>query len=179
MTFFQIIKQDFRFYRRTSGVTLLLAAVCCAILTGAMLVGDSVQHTLRQMAEMRLGEKTQWAMATGDRFFRQELAEELERKTESLMIVPVLALNGILESPDGSIRVNDINVYGVNGDFIQLKGPLEQALDFAVSQSLWARLEKPGEYLLRLQSTSQLSNDMIFTTDSPGSQAWSIKIDSS
>ncbi|MHC4773508.1 MAG: hypothetical protein ACYS8S_08100, partial [Planctomycetota bacterium] len=62
---------------------------------------------------------------------------------------------------------------------IQLKGPLEQALDFAVSQSLWARLEKPGEYLLRLQSTSQLSNDMIFTTDSPGSQAWSIKIDSS
>ena len=69
MTFFQIIKQDFRFYRRTSGVTLLLAAVCCAILTGAMLVGDSVQHTLRQMAQMRLGEKTQWAMATGDRFF--------------------------------------------------------------------------------------------------------------
>ncbi|MHC4883074.1 MAG: hypothetical protein ACYTCV_10830, partial [Planctomycetota bacterium] len=66
MDFFQILKRDLWFYRRTNLGTLLLAAVCCAVLTGAMLVGDSVRHTLRQMAEMRLGGKTQWAMTTGD-----------------------------------------------------------------------------------------------------------------
>jgi len=127
MNFFQIIKQDLRFYRRANLVTLLLAAVCCAVLTGAMLVGDSVQHTLRNMAQMRLGEKTQWSMTTGDRFFRQKLAEELEGKTDSLLVVPVLALK--------------------------------------------------GEYLLRIQSPSELSNDMIFTTESAASRAWSIEID--
>ena len=171
MEFKQIIKRDLLFYRRTNLTMGLLAAVCCAVLTGAMLVGDSVQHTLRNIAQMRLGEKTQWAMTTGDRFFRQELAAQLESKSDSLAIVPVLALNGILESPDGSTRVNNLNIYGMREGFHQLASPpgLYMNLEVpavSVSESVAARTKLPGEYLLRLQSTSQLSNDMIFTTES-------------
>ncbi|MHC4525667.1 MAG: ABC transporter permease, partial [Planctomycetota bacterium] len=182
MDFFQVIKRDLRFYRRTNLVTLLLAGVCCAVLTGAMLVGDSVRHTLRQIGQMRLGEKTQWAMVTGDRFFKQEIAYQLERKTNSLLIVPVLAVKGILESPDGSIRVNGLNIYGINEDFVQLDGPpgarcaCEHIYDAAVSESVASRIDIPGEYLLRIQSPSQLSNDLIFSTEVQNSQAWSIKI---
>ncbi|MHC5100497.1 MAG: ABC transporter permease, partial [Planctomycetota bacterium] len=182
MEFKQIIKRDLLFYRRTNLTMGLLAAVCCAVLTGAMLVGDSVQHTLRQIAQMRLGEKTQWAMTMGDRFFRQELAVQLESKSDSLAIVPVLALNGILESPDGSTRINNLNIYGMREGFHHLASPpgLYMNLEVpavSVSESVAARINLPGEYLLRLQSTSQLSNDMIFTTESFGSQAWSVKIE--
>jgi len=185
MNFFDILKRDLWFYRRMNLGTLLLAGVCCAVLTGAMLVGDSVRHTLRQIAEMRLGEKTQWAMVTGDRFFRQELAEQLDRKTESLLIMPVLALNGILESPDGSTRVNNLNIYGIDAQFWQLSCSPGTAIAYEpihsvmVSESVQSRLETSGEYLLRIQSISQLSNDMIFTTEQPSSQAWSVEIKNS
>ena len=92
----------------------LLAAVCCAVMTGAMLVGDSVQHTLRKMGQLRLGQRTRYAMSTGDRFFTLALSEKLSGDVEKgIGGVPVLAVKGILESPDGSIRVNNLNVYGV------------------------------------------------------------------
>ncbi len=130
---------------------------------------------------MRLG-KTQLAMTTSDRFFHQELSAELMRKSDDLIIVPVLALNGVLESPDGSTRVNNLNVYGMDRNFWQLVGRPGERIAFApvhgvsVSESVASRIKLPGEYLLRIQSPSQLSRDMIFTTESSASQAWSVKI---
>ncbi|MHC4988824.1 MAG: ABC transporter permease, partial [Planctomycetota bacterium] len=182
MDFFQILKRDLWFYRRTNLGTLLLAAVCCAVLTGAMLVGDSVRHTLRQMAEMRLGGKTQWAMTTGDRFFKQGIAGQLQKKTDSLLVVPVLALKGILETPDGSIRVNGVNIYGIDKEFVQFAGQPGVRIafwvpGFSVSESVAVRIDVPGEYLLRIQSPSELSQDLIFTTEGNNSRAWSIKIE--
>lgn len=182
MNVIQIAKRDLWFYRRTNLGTLLLAGICCAVLTGAMLVGDSVRHTLREIAQMRLGKKTQWAMVTGDRFFRQELAEELERKTNSLVIVPVLALKGMLETPDGSIHVNSVNIYGVNEKFVQFSGQPGVRIafwkpGFSVSESVAARIDIPGEYLLRIQSPSELSQDLIFTNDKNSSTAWSVQFE--
>ncbi|MHC4961586.1 MAG: ABC transporter permease, partial [Planctomycetota bacterium] len=89
---------------------------------------------------------------------------------------------GILESPDGSTRINNLNIYGMREGFHHLASPpgLYMNLEVpavSVSESVAARINLPGEYLLRLQSTSQLSNDMIFTTESFGSQAWSVKIE--
>jgi putative ABC transport system permease protein len=49
--------------------TFLGVAVGSAILTGALLVGDSVRGSLRDLALARLG-KTEVALAGGDRFFR-------------------------------------------------------------------------------------------------------------
>jgi len=184
MNFLQIIKRDLRFYWRTQIVAGLLACVCCAALTGALLVGDSVRHSLLSISQMRLGEKTQLAMTTGDRFFHQELSTELMRKSDSLLIVPVLALNGVLESPDGSTRVNNLNIYGVDDQFWQLACQPGEAIAFkhisgvSVSESVASRIKLPGEYLLRIQSPSQLSSDMIFTTESSALQAWSVKVNS-
>ena len=183
MDFFQLIKRDLRFYWRNNIGTLLLAMVCCAILTGALLVGDSVQFSLLRLGQMRLGEKTRFAMSTGDRFFRQELAPELQGKTESLLVVPVLASKGILESPDGSIRVNNLNIYGISQDFwnfIEQTGQCVHTVPvhgFHVSESVANRLSKiQGEFLLRMQLPSQLSGDLIFSTEDMDSQAWPMEI---
>ena len=183
MDFYKIIKRDLLFYWRNNIGTLLLALVCCAILTGAMLVGDSVQYSLLRLSQMRLGEKTHFAMSTGDRFFRQELATELQGNSTSLLIESVLALKGILESPDGSIRINDLNIYGVSQQFWQLLGPpgaraaLEPVYGVHINESVASRLSGiHGEFLLRMQLPSQLSGDLIFSMDKSNSQAWSIEI---
>ena len=190
MKFRHIIKRDLFFFRRSNGATLLLAAVCCAILTGALLVGDSVQYSLKRLAQMRLGQKTQYAMPTGDRFFRQELASEIAKDSKAT-VAPVLAVKGILEAPDGSTRVNNINVYGVNKQFWQLASnsgqvipfeltrPIDGLLlyDISISESLQSRLaDIEGDFLLRIQKPTALSRDLIFSTENADSQAWPIKI---
>ncbi|MEN8126484.1 MAG: FtsX-like permease family protein [Planctomycetota bacterium] len=182
MNFLQVVKRDLRFYRRTNLVMALLAAVCCAILTGAMLVGDSVQHTLRQIAQMRLGQRTRYAMSTGDRLFRLTLAEKFSGDAETNIAgVPVLAVKGILETPDGSIRVNNLNVYGIDSWFWQLAASTEQAFmpvqGVNISESVKARLGGTnGGFLLRVQKSTVLSRDLIFSTEGGDSQAWEIKI---
>lgn len=184
MTFVQILKRDLLFYRRPNLTMILLAAVCCAILTGAKLVGDSVRHTLRQIAEMRLGQRTRFAMSTGDHFFRQSLSDEIAGNTETNVgFVPVLAVKGILETPDGSIRVNNLNVYGVKSPFWQFAGPIGQTFSSRpvrgvnISESVKARLNgTEGEFLLRIQQSTVLSQDLIFSTEGGDSQAWEIKI---
>ncbi|MHC4907889.1 MAG: hypothetical protein ACYTBW_06545, partial [Planctomycetota bacterium] len=130
---------------------------------------------------MRLG-KTQLAMTTGDRFFRQELADQLEINLDSL-IVPVLAIKGVLESPDGSIRINNINVYGIEENFWQLAHQSESTVAFdpddgmLISQSVASRLDQQtAELLLRMQPVSQLSQDMIFSEGQSSSKAWPAKM---
>ncbi|MHC4553102.1 MAG: ABC transporter permease [Planctomycetota bacterium] len=178
MKFWQIIKRDLFFFRRGNLATLLLAAVCCAILTGALLVGDSVQYSLKRLGQMRLGQRTQYAMSTGDRFFRQELASEIANAPD-VLVVPVLAVKGILETPDGSTRVNNLNVYGVNETFWQLADESFSAESGVyVNESVRSRLsDLKGEYLLRVQKPTALSRDLIFSTENADSQAWNIKVD--
>ena len=180
MDFFLILKRDLWFYRRMNLGTLLLAAVCCAVLTGAMLVGDSVRHTLRHMAEMRLGH-TRFACSTGDRFFRQELAGQLQANSESL-VTPVLTIKGILETPEGDLRVNNINIYGVADSFWRL-GDSSSSVTFQsddsvfLSESLALRLQGADlVFLLRIQMPTMLSQDMIFSTEKASSQAWNVQI---
>lgn len=177
MKFRHIIKRDLFFFRRSNGATLLLAAVCCAILTGALLVGDSVQYSLKRLAQMRLGQKTQYAMPTGDRFFRQQLASEIAKDSKAT-VASVLAVKGILETPDGSTRVNNINVYGVKSSFWKLADkPFDAEEKVYISESLKSRLtDINDDFLLRIQKSTALSRDLIFSTDSADSQAWPITI---
>lgn len=183
MNLFELIKRDIFHYRRPLLATVLLAMVCSMILTGALLVGDSVQHTLKKMAEMRLG-RTRYVMSTGDRYFRLLLSDEIVGNTEAnIGAVPVLAVKGILESPDGSVRINNLNVYGVESSFWQLAESTGQSFASAlkegvrISESVKARLDSTdGDFLLRLQQPTVLSQDLLFSAEGGDSQAWAIKI---
>ncbi len=77
MTSWMMIKRSLRFYWRTHLGVILGVAVSTAILVGALVVGDSVQHTLKMLALSRLG-KVQMAMASPSRYFREGLARDME-----------------------------------------------------------------------------------------------------
>ncbi|MBL7214814.1 MAG: ABC transporter permease [Phycisphaerae bacterium] len=182
MNFFGILKRDLLFYWRNNIGTLLLAGVCCAVLTGAMLVGDSVQSSLLRLGQMRLG-KTQYACSTGDRFFRQELAKEMAEES-AVPVSAVLYLQGILESADGSVRVNNVNIYGVDETFWKLamanpqlpdNWPVEGAM--LLSQSVQSRIgDSNSDLLLRIEPVPQLSRDLIFADDQTRTQAWAVQV---
>lgn len=66
------------FYWRINLAVLLGAAVATAVLTGALLVGDSVRASLRNLTLERLGAIDHALIA--DRFFREALANELKQE---------------------------------------------------------------------------------------------------
>ena len=179
MKFLQIVKRDLLFYRRNNLATLLLAMVCCAVLTGALLVGDSVRYSLLRLSQMRLG-KVQFVCSTGEGYFRRELADELANGSGSV-VAPVLALKGILESPDGTVRVNQLTIYGIDETFWQLasgRPVMDLSADQILpNQSLADRLGGyTGQLLLRLGTDTVLSQDLIFSTEGADSRAWNVQV---
>ena len=57
------------FWKQHVGV-VLGASLCTMVLVGALLVGDSVKHSLRGMAEYRIGQ-VDMVLFSEDRFFRR------------------------------------------------------------------------------------------------------------
>ncbi|MEN9574188.1 MAG: hypothetical protein RL514_2043 [Verrucomicrobiota bacterium] len=163
MTLWTLALRSLRFHARAHLGVLLGATVGAAVLIGALLVGDSVRGSLRDMALARLG-KVEAAMATGDRLFRTELATNLNA-------APVLALPGTVNSADSSRRANRVHVLGVDESFWKLATkappfatvpPDSVVLNQALADQLAA---KPGdEVLLRVSKVSALSQDVALTT---------------
>jgi len=113
-----------RYYWRTHLGVVLGAALGALVLTGALLVGDSVKATLRAQALARVG-KADVAMASGDRFFRGALAQSLGSN-----VAPLLLLRCSLGRADGTERVNAAQLLGVDDRFWRLS-PAGTAIDLA------------------------------------------------
>jgi putative ABC transport system permease protein len=94
-------------FRAHLGV-VLGAVVGSAALIGALLVGDSIRGTLRDMALARLGDVT-IALNSGDRFFRTALADELP-----FAAAPLVDLLGTCARSDGEARANNVHILGID-----------------------------------------------------------------
>jgi putative ABC transport system permease protein len=133
--------------------------VSAAVLTGALVVGDSVRHSLKMMVTARLG-KAQLALDAHNRFFRADLANELAAELNT-NVAPVLKLRGLIADSSGSKRANRIQVLGVDERFftvgaggnpfgddwsegIVLNEPLAAKLDVGVGDEVVLRIDRPG-----------------------------------
>ena len=146
------IIRSLRFYWRTHLSVLAGVAVTGAILTGSLVVGDSVRFTLKQLALARLGRVTQ-ALTLPEHFFRAGLADDLSEKLSS-PVAPVLMMRGSAALPDGQARANDVQVLGVDERFWQLGGAhnkgvavnarLAEQLGVRVGDTIVVRVEEPA-----------------------------------
>ena len=93
------------------------AAVATAVLTGSLVVGDSIQASLRDLTLQRLG-RVEHAV-TGDRLFAAALADRLGQSTGS-RAVPVLALRGAAVAAQGGARAARVAIWGVDQRFADL-----------------------------------------------------------
>src|SRR5687767_8403173 len=109
MTPWTLARRSLVFYRRSHFGTIAGAAIATAVLTGALLVGDSVRETLRKTALARLG-KIDFTLASGDRVFRAELAEEMQKQMPNSRIAPGLQVPGTASNPNGNGRANQVQI---------------------------------------------------------------------
>src|SRR3954468_4323839 len=111
MTQATLVLRSLRFHARSHIGVLLGTIVASAALVGALVVGDSVRGSLRDMALVRLG-NTEIALSAGDRFVRDHLANDLG--SGSVSCAPVLQISGTASAADGSARANRVQVLGID-----------------------------------------------------------------
>ncbi|HEX7447972.1 MAG TPA: ABC transporter permease, partial [Pirellulales bacterium] len=148
-------------------------AVSTAVLTGALLVGDSVRGSLRQLTLDRLG--TVDEVLITDRFFHSALATEVAAEPafgqSFSMAVPAIFLQGSLSQPDSGARASQVNLWACGPAFFKLDDaernhnedraarhgnapaegevfinqPLAEELQAAVGDDVVVRLPRPTE----------------------------------
>ncbi len=170
MTLFRLIRNNLRFYLRKHLLLAAGIAVSGAVITGALLVGDSVDYSLRRIVEYRLGQVTHVVQA-GDRYFTTGLADRLEEGLE-VPVVPLLLQEGVAVAGGGQIRVPGIQVLGVGSGFDRIAGQQKfyEALSgdsIIISENLSHRLNLgPGDLvLLRIQKASLIPMNAPFVSD--------------
>lgn len=171
MSFWKFLKKSITFYRRSHLGVILGVAVSTAILLGALVIGDSIRFSLKQLVYDRLG-RTQYALQTGDRFFRQELSNELS-ETLHTDTAPLLQTRGIAIASGGELRVNKVQVVGVDDRFGSIGGAQELYFDLGPSDIIInLRLAKKlnaaagDELLMRIEKLDAMPQDAPMATDS-------------
>ena len=102
MTLWTLIQRTTRYHFRSHLGTVAGAAVACAVLTGALLVGDSVRGSLKEFALLRLG-SVHSAIGGTDRTFRAALAGDVAKKGPK-SVAPLIVLPATAANSDGSRR---------------------------------------------------------------------------
>lgn len=117
LSHFRLLAASLRHYWRTNAAIVLGVVVGTSVIGGALIVGDSVRASLRQMTLDRLG--TIDDVVTGHRFFREQLVSDLSaeaRSSAGLDLAPAMVLMGSVEkvTPTVTRRAGQVSVYGVD-----------------------------------------------------------------
>jgi len=155
----RLIQRSLAYYWQTNIVVVLGVAIAVAVLTGALLIGESVRGSLRDLVSQRLGRTDDFVASTG--FFREQLATDiLQPASGTSGTCPLIALDGVITHEPSRRRAGDVRVYGVDDRFWQFNGvtvdgPANRQVLFSQSlanelgatsgDSILLRIEKPSD----------------------------------
>lgn len=161
------ITASLRQYRRVHLAVAAGVAVATAVITGALLVGDSVRGSLRDLVLERLGNID--TVLVAEQPFRAELANDLASSIEDkhAEIAPLLLIPGsVSATQDGRTQqATQLSIMGINEDFwkfgdaglkINLSGD-EAVITQAIADELHAKIG--DEVLLRVAIPSNIPAD--------------------
>src|SRR5688572_9039008 len=115
----RLIVRSTSYHWRTNLAVCLGVATAVAVLGGALLVGDSVRGSLRDLALSRLGRTGHGISSAG--FFRETLAEDLARRS-GVPSAPLIATTGLVTHEPSGRRASGVLVYGVDERFWRFHG---------------------------------------------------------
>jgi len=160
----QLLKRSLTYYWHTNLVVVLGVAVAVSVLAGALLIGESVRGSLRDLSTRRLGKTDD--LISSPNFFREQLEVDLEQRGQFVMnglgtTCPLIAVKGVAVSEPSKRRAGDVKVYGVDERFWRFHGisniaapqngealvseSLANELGSGTGESLLLRLEKPSD----------------------------------
>jgi ABC-type lipoprotein release transport system permease subunit len=187
MTTRRLLLDSIRHYWRTHLGVILGSALAALVLTGALMVGDSVKATLRAQAGARVG-KIGEALLCGERFVPWSSDAAKRPHVVARKYVPgpntagVLLLSGTAARSDGKARANKVQIVGVDDAFWKLS-PSANAVplaanEIALNERLAAQLNMlPGdEVLLRLEKPSAFSKDAPLSGEEEGSVSLRVRV---
>jgi putative ABC transport system permease protein len=158
-----LIKRNLTHYWRTNLAVIFGVATAVAVLAGALLVGDSVRASLRDLALARLGKTDLVVTASG--FFRERMADDLQSHGQFAAnfdaACPIITLEAVVTRDENNARAGGVQVYGVDERFWKFHGAKTQTPegnDVLISQSLERELGvKQGDTLiLRIEKPSAI-----------------------
>ncbi len=159
-----LLKHNLTYFRRANLAVILGVATAVSVLAGALLVGDSVRASLRNLLLGRLGHTDQ--VITSASFFRERLAADLQAHPQFAAAFtaacPLIVLEGVVTHDDSHRRASGVRVYGVDERFWKFHGQpeaepssgkadvllseaLAQALGSKAGDAIVLRLEKPSD----------------------------------
>lgn len=159
----RLIQRSLAYYWQTNVVVVLGVAIAVAVLTGALLIGESVRGSLRDLVSQRLGRTDDFVASTN--FFREQLATDILQPgvfTTSGIggTCPLIALDGLVTHEPSRRRAGDVRVYGVDERFWEFNGvaaepprdrqvllseSLANELGTSAGDSILLRIEKPSD----------------------------------
>jgi len=170
MNLFKLLLRSLRYHSRSHIALLAGVAISTMVITGALIVGDSVKASLESLVEKRLG-KTAFSFEGNDRIYRASLADSLE-KTLKIQAAPLLILNGFASSQGGSIKVNGVQITGIDERFYQLSftiasNSLPTGNEATISSNLATHLQVGvgDEILIRLEKAGPIPKNAPFISD--------------
>ena len=178
LTSWKLAQKSFLHYLRSNLGVALGVAAATAVLTGALIVGDSMRGSLRELTLDRLGEIDEIVVSDG--FFREQLANELtensglftgqgssDEAAYAKAVPAIMFPNGTVEfrSANGVERAANVNVFGVRDDFWSLGEGLGEiklsGRQVVINQQLADQFSatEDGELTLRIPKPSQLPSE--------------------
>ncbi|HBF33320.1 TPA: hypothetical protein DDW35_02025 [Candidatus Sumerlaeota bacterium] len=158
-TLTRFLLRSLAFHRHLNAATLCACAVAVAVLTGALLVGDSMHISLRDRALENLG-KVDHAWVS-DLYFRQELAQDLT--ASNCKTQPAILLNGAVRNASSDNRAPHAQIQGVGTDFFDpaIQAPDDKScfINEALAKKLSAK--EGDEVLLRIPKPSAIPRESL------------------
>ena len=136
-----LLARNLTWYWRTNLAVLLGVATAAGVLGGALLVGDSVRASLRDLVLARLG-NTDYVVARNG-FFREDLAAAFGKTGQEAC--PTIAIDGMVAHQASGRRALAVQIYGVDQRFGRAPEGQQILLSAALASELGA---KPGDALL-------------------------------
>lgn len=179
MTAFKYILRSIVHYRRQHLALFLGMTITTAVLTGALIVGDSIRFSLLRMVDTRLG-KIQMAVIGGARFLDCHLASRLSHSMDA-NVSPVLLLRGIAIDPNTGTRINKIGVLGIDSTFtgisakpITIPGEDEAVISDNLAESM--KLKVGDQLIVRVENVNSIPVNAPFSKEPAPSVALRLTI---
>src|SRR5688572_3978670 len=153
MTRWRLLLRNLRYFRAANLAVVAGVAVATAVLTGALLVGDSVRGSLRELALQRLGPVDHALVAP--RFFDESLAKRLS--AQQFSVVPAVLVRGGASDAPGRYSTGGVQVMAVGGDWVPVQ-PGQCVINGALAESL-GMSAAGAEVLLHLPTPGDVPRD--------------------
>ena len=159
-----LVLRGLTYYWRTNAAVVLGVATAVAVLAGALLVGDSVRGSLRDLVLQRLGRTDHVLISAG--FFREELAADLRANqtfnSNFTGVAPLVVVQGFVTDQESGRRTGQVRVYGVDDRFWRfhgvttVAGPADRKVLVSPALAEQIGAQEGGAILVRVQRPSEI-----------------------